>query len=274
MPMSKKDACATIMVEVTELRKVFSTESGEMLEALGGVSFKCNKGEFLCVLGPTGCGKTTLLRLIAGLDEPTGGIIKIDGQEYSSPNPKATLVFQQYSLFPWRNVLDNVAFGLEVRGVQKKKRYEIARKFLSLVELSGFEKSYPYELSGGMQQRVAIARALANNADILLMDEPFGALDERTRHRLQEELLSIWEHEEKTIIFVTHNIDEAVFMADRILIMTDRPGRILEEIKITLGLSSLRIETLKRPRDRLSEDFTKYYMRIRLLFEKSLVSRR
>jgi len=253
-----------LKVEVTELRKVFSTESGEMLEALRGISFNCSKGEFLCVLGPTGCGKTTLLRLIAGLDEPTGGIIKIDGQEYSFPNPKATLVFQQYSLFPWRNVLDNVAFGLEVRGVQKKKRYEIARRFLSLVELSDFEKSYPYELSGGMRQRVAIARALAKDADILLMDEPFGALDERTRHRLQEELLSIWEHEEKTIIFVTHNIDEAIFLSDRILVMTDRPGRISEEIKVDL----------KRPRDRLSEDFTQYYMRIRLLFEKSLVSRR
>ena len=252
-----------LKVEVTELRKVFSTASGGMLEALRGVSFNCRKGEFLCLLGPTGCGKTTLLRLIAGMEKPTGGIIKIDGQEYSGPNSKATLVFQQYSLFPWRNVIDNVAFGLEVRGVKKTERYETARKFLSLVELESFETSYPYELSGGMRQRVAIARALANNVDILLMDEPFGALDERTRHRLQEELLSIWEHEEKTIIFVTHNIGEAIFLADRILIMTDRPGRILEEVKITL----------KRSRDRLSEDFAEYYMRIRLLFEKIICTR-
>jgi NitT/TauT family transport system ATP-binding protein len=203
------------------------------------------------------------LRLIAGLEKPTGGIIKIAGQRYSGPNPKATLVFQQYSLFPWRNVLDNVAFGLEVSGVQKKKRHEIARRLLSLVELDDFEKSYPYELSGGMQQRVAIARALANNADILLMDEPFGALDERTRHRLQEELLSIWEREQKTIILVTHNIGEAIFLADRILIMTDRPGRILDEVKVKL----------KRPRGRLSGDFTDYYIHIRLLFERIIASR-
>ena len=247
-------------VKVTELRKIFYTESGETLEALKELSFGCRRGELLCVLGPTGCGKTTLLRLIAGLDEPTGGNIKVDGLEYSGPNPKATLVFQQYSLFPWRNVLDNVAFGLEVSGVRKKKRYEIARGFLSLVELDSFERSYPYELSGGMQQRVAIARALANNADILLMDEPFGALDERTRHRLQEELLSIWEREQKTIVFVTHNIDEAIFLADRILIMTNRPGKVLEEMKINL----------ERPRDRISEDFSEYYMRIRLLFEKAI----
>lgn len=250
-------------LEITGLRRTFPTESGEMLEALGGVAFNCRKGEFLCILGPTGCGKTTLLRLIAGLDRPTEGVIKTAGRKYPGANPSTTLVFQQYSLFPWRNVLDNVAFGLEVSGVGRKARYEIARKYLSLVELNDFERSYPYELSGGMQQRVAIARALARDTDILLLDEPFSALDERTRHRLQEEILSIWERAQKTIIFVTHNIDEAVFLAGRILIMTDRPGRILEEMDIAL----------ERPRDRLGEDFTEYYMRIRFLFEKAIADK-
>jgi NitT/TauT family transport system ATP-binding protein len=226
------------------------------------MNFTTNEGEFLCIAGPTGCGKTTLLRLIAGLEPPNSGEIKLDDVIVSGLNRETTLVFQQYSLFPWRNVLSNVAFSLEMKNVTRKRRHEQARSYIDRVGLTGFEKAYPYELSGGMQQRVAIARALAHNPRLLLLDEPFGALDERTRHKLQTELLSIWEQEKKNVIFVTHNIDEAIYLGDRILIMRDRPGSIDTEIPVKFP----------RPRDRRSDDFIDLHLKIREKLERIITN--
>jgi len=213
--------------------------------ALQDINLKVDKGEFLCIVGPSGCGKTTLLRMIAGLDFPTSGQIMENETEISGPSRERGYVFQQYSLFPWRNVLDNVAFGLEVQGLADEERYQKARKYLKMVGLSSFEKSSPQELSGGMKQRVAIARCLVNDPQVLLMDEPFSALDVQTRHKLQKELVHIWRKEQKTIIFVTHNVDEAVFLADRVVVLSSAPGTIIKTFNIELD----------RIRDRTSHEF-------------------
>jgi NitT/TauT family transport system ATP-binding protein len=204
------------------------------LEILKDITLSIEDGEFLAIVGPSGCGKTTLLRMIAGLDFPTDGTITENDVTVDSPSPERGFVFQQYSLFPWRTVIDNVAFGLEVRGMDTDERYSMARKYIEMVGLSSFEDSYPNQLSGGMKQRVAIVRALVNNPNALLMDEPFAALDVLTRHKLQEELVRIWEEEQKTIVFVTHNVDEAVFMADRVVVLSQRPGKIINNINIDL----------------------------------------
>ncbi len=249
-------------LRVSNVEKTYLGERKEKVIALSKMSFDCRDGEFLCIVGPTGCGKTTLLRLIAGLEQPTSGDIMLADTTIQGLNRETTLVFQQYSLFPWRNVIDNVCFSLEMKKIPKKPRYKEAKKFIDLVGLNGFEKAFPYEISGGMQQRVAIARALCYNPRLLLLDEPFGALDERTRHRLQEELLSIWQQEQKTVVFVTHNIDEAVFLASRILVMRDRPGRIEQEFKINLP----------RPRERRSQEFLKIHIRVREILEKILTT--
>jgi NitT/TauT family transport system ATP-binding protein len=238
---------------VKAVSKVFLGERKEEVVALDNLNFAAEEGEFLCVVGPTGCGKTTLLRLIAGLDQPDSGEITLGDTTINSLNRKSTLVFQQYSLFPWRNVLSNVAFSLEMKKLPRKARYEKARTYIARVGLAGFEKAYPYELSGGMQQRVAIARAIAHNPQILLLDEPFGALDDRMRNMLQTELLSIWQQERKTVVFVTHNIDEAIYLGDRILIMKDRPGSIDLEIPVTFS----------RPRNRRSDEFINLHLKIR-----------
>jgi NitT/TauT family transport system ATP-binding protein len=251
-----------VSLNVDKVKKIFFGEKKEEVIALSDLSFNCEEGECLCIVGPTGCGKTTLLKLIAGLEKPDSGEISIDNKIVKGINRDATLVFQQYSLFPWRNVIDNVSFSMEMKGIERKKRYTEAQKFIKLVGLKGFENAYPFELSGGMQQRVAIARALAYNPRLLLLDEPFGALDERTRHRLQEELLTIWQQEKKTIIFVTHTIDEAIFLASRILVMRDTPGRIEEEIKITIP----------RPRDRRSKEFLELHIKIREILERILTT--
>ncbi len=245
---------------IETVQKKYSGERNEDIVALADVSFNCQEGELITIVGSTGCGKTTLLRLIAGLEMPSSGSITIDDKVVSGINNDTTLVFQQYSLFPWFTVIDNICFSLELKGMDKKERFERAQKLISLVGLTGFEKSYPYELSGGMQQRAAIARALAYNPRVLLLDEPFGALDERTRHRLQEELLEIWEREKKTVVLVTHNIDEAVFLASKIFIMRDSPGSIEEEI----------IVDLPRPRDRTSKEFIDLHLQVRGVLEKIL----
>lgn len=204
------------------------------LTALDNVNLEIKKGEFLALVGPSGCGKSTFLDIVGGLTKPTSGAVYIDGKPINGPALDRGIVFQGYALFPWRTALENVEFGLETKEVPKSERDATARKYLSLVGLSAFEGRYPYELSGGMKQRVAIARALAYNPDVLLMDEPFGALDAQTRDILQVELLKIWEETHKTILFVTHSIDEAVFLADRVAIMTARPGVIKNVINIDL----------------------------------------
>ncbi len=210
--------------------------SGEeqIFSALQNVSLTVNKGEFLTIVGPSGCGKSTLLDLIAGLALPTSGELFIDGKKITKPALDRGIVMQGYALFPWRTVRHNVEFGLEVKGIPKKDRQEISDRFLKLVNLSGFADRYPYELSGGMKQRVAIARALAYDPEVLLMDEPFAAVDAQTRETLQDELLRIWEETRKTIIFVTHSIDEAVALADRVAVMSANPGSVKEIVKVGL----------------------------------------
>jgi NitT/TauT family transport system ATP-binding protein len=231
------------LLEVKGVFKLFSA-NGNQMEALQNISLDIEENEFICFIGPSGCGKTTLLRIIAGLEEPSSGEILLEGRPIKGPGPERGMVFQEYSLFPWRKVLDNVAFGLELKGISEEERYKKARQYLKMVELERFEERYPHELSGGMKQRVAIARALVNDPKALLMDEPFGALDAQTRNIMQSELLRIWEEEKKTIIFVTHSVDEAIYLADRIVIMSARPGKIKDVIKIDLP----------RPRSRTSQD--------------------
>ncbi|MFT4192855.1 MAG: ABC transporter ATP-binding protein [Comamonas sp.] len=192
------------------------------------------EGEFISILGPSGCGKSTFLSILAGLTERSGGSIAINGQPLTGINPNQGVVFQGYALFPWRTVLENIAVGLEIRGVPKAERLRTAREYLELVGLDGFANRYPHEISGGMKQRVAIARSLAYQPDVLLMDEPFAALDAQTREILQGELLRIWERHRKTIVFITHSLDEAIYLSDRVAVMTRRPGTIKEIIDIDL----------------------------------------
>ncbi|WP_311970621.1 ABC transporter ATP-binding protein [Pseudomonas baltica] len=206
----------------------------ERVAVLDDFNLQVREGEFLSILGPSGCGKSTFLNILAGLTRKTGGQLDIDGQPLQGINRSQGVVFQGYALLPWRNVLDNIAVGLEIRGVGKRERLERAREYLSLVGLDGFAARYPHELSGGMRQRVAIARSLAYQPDVLLMDEPFAALDAQTRENLQDELLRIWESYKKTIVFITHSLDEAIFLSDRVAVMTQRPGRIKEIFDIDL----------------------------------------
>jgi NitT/TauT family transport system ATP-binding protein len=206
---------------------------GKEMTALENFSLDIAELEFLVLLGPSGCGKSTLLRIIDGIETCNSGQVILDGKDVTNTTGDGRgMVFQSFELFPWRTVLANVAFGLEVTGVGKAERLAIAREYVNLVGLSGFENSYPHELSGGMQQRVGIARALAIKPSVLLMDEPYGALDVQTRDILQDELLNIWEKQRKTVIFVTHSIEEALYLADRIVVMTPRPGRIEQIIDV------------------------------------------
>lgn len=232
-------------LEIRDLKQSFSKDDGSKLVVLENLSLKVRDEEFVCILGSSGCGKTTLLRLIAGLDTAQSGSIILDGEEMKGASPKVGMVFQEYSLFPWRTVIDNIAFGLEMQGMSTDERYKIAEHYLDLVNLTHFRDSFPSELSGGMRQRVAVARALALDPVLLLMDEPFGALDAQTRNKLQMELLDIWEETKKTIVFITHSVDEAVFISDRIIILTPRPGRICRIIDVNLP----------RPRERTSVEF-------------------
>ena len=207
---------------------------GAPTRALEPTNLQILDNDFVTILGPSGCGKSTLLRLVAGLDQPTTGRITLDGRPVSAPGPDRGMVFQSYTLFPWLPVADNIAFGLREKGVARERREEVVREWLGRIGLIGFEHHYPKQLSGGMQQRTAIARALANDPAILLLDEPFGALDNQTRALMQELLLGIWERERKTVLFVTHDIEEAIFLASRVVVMTARPGRIKADIAIDL----------------------------------------
>jgi NitT/TauT family transport system ATP-binding protein len=223
------------MIRVRSLSKEFGTrDNGGGVLALSDIDFEVHDNEFVTIIGPSGCGKTTLLRIIAGLIPYDQGEVAIDGLAVTGPGPERAVVFQNFALMPWADVLGNVTFGLEVRGRPQDECRDRAKDLIKLVGLEGFEKRLPKELSGGMQQRVGLARALAVNPQILLMDEPFGALDEQTRRLLQEQLLRLWEGQRKTVVFVTHSMDEAVMLGDRVMLMTPRPGRVKEMIEVPL----------------------------------------
>ncbi|MFT3830375.1 MAG: ABC transporter ATP-binding protein [Opitutaceae bacterium] len=220
-----------VVLSVEHLGREFEGENGPVT-ALRDVSFQVHRREFLCVIGPSGCGKSTLIRMVAGLDYPTSGRMLLDGAEVSGPGPDRGMVFQGYTLFPWLNVTRNVMFGLEMRGMDSGQAEAEARQWIDLVGLARFEKAYPAQLSGGMKQRTAIARALAANPRILLMDEPFGALDAQTRAQMQTHLLEIWRNVDVTILFITHDLDEAILLADRILVLKANPGEVAELIEV------------------------------------------
>lgn len=220
-----------VALEVKGLVKTFDSPTGEVT-ALKDINFKTHKREFVCVIGPSGCGKSTLIRILAGLETPTSGEVLLNGKAVHGPGPDRGMVFQGYTLFPWLTVLRNVMFGLLQSGHSKENAEEDARQWIDLVGLSKFVDSYPHELSGGMKQRVAIARALANQPGILLMDEPFGALDAQTRSKMQSYLMDIWKNIDITILFITHDLDEAIYLADRILVLKAHPGEVQEVIEV------------------------------------------
>jgi NitT/TauT family transport system ATP-binding protein len=235
-------------IEIRDVTLVYDTPAGRVV-GVEGASFAIEESEFLCIVGPSGCGKSTLLNIIAGFLPPTTGEIRIGGKTVSGYGMDRGVVFQDFAqLFPWRTALGNVAFGLEMKGVPKAEREAVARRQLKLVKLDKFADSYPHHLSGGMQQRVAIARALAYNPAVLLMDEPFAALDALTRDEMQRLLADVWRETRKTVIYVTHNVAEAVYLADRVVVMTPHPGTVKVEVPIEL----------ERPRDPLSVEFLDY----------------
>lgn len=222
------------MIEVKNVRKLFINEEGEKNEVLKNVNFHVDKNEFVVIFGPGQCGKTTLLNIIAGLEEATDGEVLKMGETVSGPGPDRAMVFQDILLFPWLTVMQNVEYSMKVRGMDSRMRREEARKYIDLVGLNGFEKAYPVQISGGMKQRVGIARAYCTKPDVMLMDEPFGALDAQTRYLMQDEVIRISSTEKRTVVFVTNNVEEAIYLADRIIIMTDCPSTVLKDIKIDL----------------------------------------
>src|SRR5579864_6561338 len=224
----------TAKLRIDQVALRFAPKSGPPVTALENISLEVAENEFSVIVGPSGCGKTSLLRLVAGLIQPSEGAIHLDGVPVTKPGRDRGMVFQSYTLFPWLTVAENVAFGLKLRGVEPVARREIVQRFIAQVGLEGFERSYPKHLSGGMMQRVALARALANDPEVLLMDEPFGALDSQTRSLMQELLLDIWQRARKTVLFITHDIDESILLGDRVYVMTARPGRIKEMVEVAI----------------------------------------
>lgn len=233
-------------MEINEISKTFFSDKG-YFTAIKDVSFDVNDGEFLVILGPGRCGKTVLLNIIAGLEQQTEGKVVYNGREWRGVNPEISMVFQKLALMPFKTVMENVELGLKFRGMSKVQRREIAQHYIELVGLKGFEKSYPTQLSGGMKQRVGIARAYAADPKLLIMDEPFGQLDAQTRYQIQEEILRIWEKEKRTVIFVTNNIEEACYLGDRIILLSDCPATVKEVYPISIP----------RPRDMVSGEFLK-----------------
>jgi NitT/TauT family transport system ATP-binding protein len=233
-------APTSLKLRARDVRKTFVTRSGKTVVAIDGIDVQAKPGEFVSFVGPSGCGKSTLLYILGGFVQPDAGSVECDGAVVRGPGPERGIVFQEFALFPWKTVLGNVEYGLIEAGIPAAERRERARKYLELVNLSGIETSYPKELSGGMKQRVAIARTLAVEPDVLLMDEPFGALDAQTRAMLQVELMRIWENTKTTIVFVTHALDEAIFLSDRIYVFSQRPAKVKAVIEVDI----------ERPRDR------------------------
>jgi NitT/TauT family transport system ATP-binding protein len=225
---------SNVRLVAKHVRKIFTANDGSESLAIADISLSIAPHEFVSVVGPSGCGKSTFLRIVAGLDRQSEGEILLDGKLVSKPGADRGMVFQEYALLPWKTTLANVAFGLQLRGIGKDERAAIARQYIDLVGLSGFEGHYPHQLSGGMRQRAAVARALANRPSVLLMDEPFAAVDAINRKFLQEELIGISAKEKMTVLFITHSIDEAVFLSDRVLVLSERPSRIIEEVRIEL----------------------------------------
>lgn len=249
-------------LSIKNLRKEHINGERDNFVVLDNLNLEVEDGEFISVLGPSGCGKSTLLEIIAGLQPPSAGEIAIDGLPIDKNWTKPAIVFQHYGLFPWLTVKKNIEYGLKIRGIDKKIRNQITNEHIEMVNLNGFAKFYPHELSGGMQQRVALARALVNNPDILLLDEPFAALDAQTREMCQRELLNLWNQTGVTIIFVTHDVGEAIFLSDRVMVMSGNPGAIKESIPIKIA----------RPRDlriRFEEGFRKAELHVRLLITEN-----
>ncbi len=254
-----------VNLQVNRVSKEFvDRRTKSTVRALDEINLEVQKGEVICILGPSGCGKSTLLNIVAGFLPPSGGEVRVDGRPVIEPGPDRGFVFQEFALFPWRTVLENIEFGPVLKGMEKAERHARARELIQRIHLTGFEDKFPFELSGGMKQRVGIARALANDPEVLLMDEPFGALDAQTRRVMQEELLKLLGETKKTVLFVTHAIDEAIVLADRVVVMTARPG----QVKALLGVD------LPRPRERTSPEFNELYRMmddlIRVEVEKSL----
>lgn len=241
-----------VILRLAKVSKEFTPVEGENIVAVQDIDLTVGEGEFLSIVGPSGCGKTTLLRIIAGLDRPTQGEVAFANGGNSEERPNIGLVFQEFALLPWRTVLGNMEFGLEIRGIRKEARQATALEYLKIIELEGFENKYPKELSGGMKQRVAIARALICNPKILLMDEPFASLDAQTRFNMQKFLLRIWYKTRKTILFVTHNVDEAVFLSQRIIVLSERPGKIAATIPVEIPY----------PRDVNEPDFVRFRKKV------------
>jgi len=236
------------MIAIKHVSQVFAVGKGERHVALSDISLDLRDGEFISILGPSGCGKSTLLYIVGGFVKQTSGSVEIDGRPVTGPGPDRGPVFQEFALYPWKTVLGNVAYGLRQQGVARAPAEARARELLAMVGLSGYENFYAKQLSGGMKQRVAIARTLAYNPAVLLMDEPFGALDPHTRNRLQNDLLKIWERDRKSVLFVTHSVEEAVYLSDRVVVLTKSPGRIKEIVNIDLPRPRVRAELLLNPR--------------------------
>lgn len=226
---------AVARIEATNIEMAFSTNGqAPATRVLDGISFSVPEGSFTSVVGPSGCGKTTLVRILAGLLIPTHGQVRVDGQPIAGPSPQRTVIFQDYGLFEWKTVFENVEFGLKAKGLPKEQRRQIAKQYIEMVHLTGAEHKYPNELSGGMKQRAAVARALAVEPECVLMDEPFAALDSQTRRLVLEEVLEVWEKTRKTILLITHNVEEALFLSDRVLVLSKLPARIILDLPVDL----------------------------------------